>query len=390
MSDIFPVISTPVSVLGLMSGTSGDGIDAALVRFEPDGAFRLLRYEAYPFDFRVRTRLQGLMQRASADEVALAAGYVAELYARAVEAFRAHGPGDERIDLLAAHGQTLAHRPAPENWEGIPVRGTLQALNSGWLAHKTGIPVAYDFRSRDLAADGEGAPLVPYGDRRFFGGLPGDSVCLNIGGIANITVLRRTPLPTVVAAFDTGPGNMLMDALAIELSGGQNSYDAEGLFAARGTTHPDWLKTLMSDVYLHRPPPKSTGRDRFGRDRLAEFRASIGKDVNLFDLMSTLLDFTVCSIVDALERFVFSENPIQRVILAGGGAENSELVRRLRIGLPASTQLSRSDVFGVPAGAREAMAFAALGEALLRGIPGNVPAATGATSEVILGSLTPP
>ncbi|MFZ2956079.1 MAG: anhydro-N-acetylmuramic acid kinase [Candidatus Ozemobacteraceae bacterium] len=390
MQNIFPVLSTPLSVLGLMSGTSGDGIDAALVKFEPDGMFRLIRHEAFPFAPPVRARLLRLMQKASADDAALAAGYVAELYSRAVEAFRLKQSGDERIDLLAAHGQTLAHRPIPENWDDIPVRGTLQALNAGWLAQKTGLPVASDFRSRDLAAGGEGAPLVPYGDRRFFGDLPGDTCCLNIGGIANVTILRHTPLPTVVSAFDTGPGNMLMDALANELSDGHNSYDAGGRFAARGVTHSEWLEILLNDEYLRRAPPKSTGRDRYGCDRLTTFRATLGSEADPINLMSTLLDFTVISIVRAIEMFVLPEGPLKRVILAGGGAENAELVKRLRARLPDTIELCRSDVFGVPVSAREAMAFAALGEALLRGIQGNIPAATGATRSVLLGSLTPP
>jgi len=375
-------------VLGLMSGTSADGIDGALVGFRPDGGFRLLWHEAWPFGPEVRARIHGLMKAAGAEDVARAAAYVAELHARAVDVFRTRHPED-RIDLLAPHGQTLAHCPDPIDWDGVQVTGTLQVLNTGWLAEQTGLPVVADFRLRDMGAGGQGAPLVPFGDLRFFGGLPGDSVALNVGGIANVTVLRRSPEPLVVSAFDTGPGNMMMDELMAQISSGTQSYDRDGALAATGRTDAAVLASLEADPYFDQPPPKSTGRDRFGSQRLAAIRAEAGRHLAPADLMSTLLDLTVAGIVRSLRDHILPAGPIARVIAAGGGALNGELMRRLGKALPAGTELVPSDRYGVPVMAREAMAFAALGEAFLRGRAGNVPAATGAKRPVILGTFTP-
>ncbi|HOT27815.1 MAG TPA: anhydro-N-acetylmuramic acid kinase [Candidatus Ozemobacteraceae bacterium] len=378
-------------ILGLMSGTSGDGIDGALVTFSTDGGFRLEWHEAEPFPPAVRNRLQRLMREGTPDDVALAATWVAELYARAVDAFRGRHP-ESRIDALAAHGQTLAHVPAPRDWDGIPVRGTLQALNAQLLAERARLPVVYDFRSRDLAAGGQGAPLVPLGDLRFFGHLAVDEtiVVLNVGGIANVTVIRPGPAgPHVSAAFDTGPGNMLMDALARELSGGAETYDRDGHIAVTGRSDQAVVSDLLSDPYFHVAPPKSTGRDRFGEDRLHAILAGTQGTVSGPDMMSSLLDVTVVSIAEAVRIHVNPGGKARRVVIAGGGALNGELCRRLALLLPEGCLLERSDAHGVPVSAREAMGFAALGEAFLRGRPGNIPAATGATGPMTLGAIVP-
>ncbi len=378
-------------ILGLMSGTSGDGIDGALVSFSPDGGFRLEWHEADAFPPAVRSRLQKLMREGAPDDVALASTWVAELYAGAVGIFRGRHP-ESRIDALAAHGQTLAHVPDPRDWDGISVRGTLQVLNAQLLAERACLPVVYDFRSRDLAAGGQGAPLVPLGDLRFFGHLAGEEtiVVLNVGGIANITVIRPGPAGAYVsAAFDTGPGNMLMDALARELSGGAENYDKDGRIAASGRSDRAVVSDLLSDPYFRVAPPKSTGRDRFGEDRLRAILQEKQGTVSGPDLMSSLLDVTVTSIADSLRNHVDPGGTARRVVIAGGGALNGELCRRLAAALPDGCRLDSSDACGVPVSAREAMGFAALGEAFLRGRPGNIPAATGAAGPVILGAIVP-
>jgi len=378
-------------VLGMMSGTSGDGIDGALVRFDADGRFALEWQESAPFAPAVRIRLQRLMAGGSIEDTALAACWMAELYAGAVSAFLAAHPGS-RIDAIAAHGQTLAHVPQPLDWDGIPVRATLQALNPSVLAQRTGLPVISDFRARDMAVGGQGAPLVPLGDLRFFGSLARDAgiVVLNVGGIANVTVIRPgEDGPRVAAAFDTGPGNMLLDALVRSVTGGREEYDRDVRLAAFGITDGHLLAELLGDPYFRLPPPKSTGRDRFGVAACEAIRRKAGTRISDADLASTLLDLTVESISNAIQHFVLPEGPVAVTLIAGGGALNGELCRRLAKRLSRVCPLATTSDHGVPVQAREAMAFAALGDAFLRGKPGNIPVATGASAAVLLGSLTP-
>lgn len=375
-----------LNVLGLMSGTSGDGIDGALVRFGKSGSFSLLWHDHFDFSPAQRNRLQSLMNQCSADDAALGSSYVAWIYGRAVRHFRETHP--EPIDLLAAHGQTIAHVPQPRLWENQEIRGTLQALNGDWLAEDTGIPTVYNFRPRDMAVGGQGAPLVPFGDLCFFQKVPGNSAILNIGGIANLTIIRKTPLPEVAAAFDTGPGNMLMDALIQEETRGESMYDEGGAIGKSGCTNTKLVSNILADPYFSEPPPKSTGRDRFGKARLMEIRKNF-PNVSFPDLVSSFLDLTVSSIALALDRFVLPGGPLDRLVVAGGGALNTELMKRLAKRLRRSCMVERSDPYGVPVMAREAMAFAALGNAFVRGIPGNVPVATGARRKVVLGSFAP-
>ena len=378
-------------VLGLMSGTSGDGIDGALVTFRADGGFSLRWNDSETFPPEVRKHLQRLMAGCTSRDVMLASTFVGSLYSRAANAFlsRHH----ETVTMLAAHGQTLDHDPDGLDWDGIPVRGSLQVLNAGLLAEETGIPVAYDFRTRDMAVGGQGAPLVPFGDLRFFGHLCKKGLLvLNVGGIANVTVIRpdsNTKIAGISAAFDTGPGNMLMDALADRLSGGAESFDRGGRIAKSGVSDPRLLAELLADSFLEKSPPKSTGRDRFGRLRLEGIRQSWCGRMPPEAMMSTLLDLTVESIGRAVEKFICPEGPLDLAIVAGGGASNEELVRRLSSRLSCVCPVRISRDFGVPVQAREAMGFAALGDALVRGVPANVPAATGAGRRVLLGAWVP-
>lgn len=377
---------TTWNILGLMSGTSGDGIDGALVAFSPTG-FSLLWHDSWVFLPAQRRRLQALMKQAGADEVTRSAHYVAELYARAVDCFRKRHDG--RIDVLAAHGQTLMHCPEAHLWEEIPVRGTLQVLNSGLLAERSGLPVISDFRLRDMAVAGQGAPLVPLGDLRFFGGQGKDVGVLNIGGIANVTVVRPYPAVHVAQAFDTGPGNMLMDAWMVRVSRGEKNYDERGEMASRGHVHDEILKKLLTTPYFSLKPPKSTGRELFGSEFLQTVVALFPAGVAEADVMATLLAFTVDSIAMALEAYVFPHGRLTTLLVAGGGARNAQLMKNLEKRLAGRCEVISSDVVGVPVMAREAMAFAALGEAFLRNLPGNVPQATGADKPVVLGCFTP-
>jgi anhydro-N-acetylmuramic acid kinase len=386
---LFPQLPDPLSILGLMSGTSGDGIDGVLTAFRADGSFQLIWHEQMVFSPKMRQRLQRLMKRCSLNDSIRAGAYMGDLYAQAVELFR--GRHSEEIHLLAAHGQTLRHLPEPEHWDGIPVRGTLQVLNAHLTAQKTGIPVIYDFRPADIAAGGQGAPLVPNGDLRFFGDPREARAIVNIGGIANVSILRPQPIPHVAQAFDTGPGNMLMDAAVVWATNGHRHYDAGGAMARIGHISSPLLFELLEDPYFAALPPKSTGRERFGTPRWLEIlKSPSAKMLTPEDLVSTLLELTVVSLVDALRRFVVCDGPLDRVILAGGGALNPELVARLTERLTDICPVETSEAFGIPVEAREAMAFAALGERFVRGFPGNEPIATGAAHPAILGSLAFP
>ncbi|MBF0408820.1 MAG: anhydro-N-acetylmuramic acid kinase [Candidatus Riflebacteria bacterium] len=385
------------AILGMMSGTSGDGIDGALVNFYEDNKFELLWHDNFDFSREVREHIRKLMKSASSEDCAQAGSFMAELYYNAVASFRESHR--EKIDYLAVHGQTIWHAPECVTIAGKSVCGTFQAMNSSWLAEKAGISVISDFRSRDLAVGGQGAPLVPFADLRFFGGIPGDTIALNIGGIANLTEIRHTKnsdasatgtnLPFVKNAFDTGPGNMLMDALIQKITNGMESYDNNGIIASKGKTDKKLLEELLSDDYFARKPPKSTGREKFGIAFLEDILKNKFSGSNYPDLMSTLLDLTVFSIADALEKHVFPSGEISQIILAGGGAYNSELILRLTEKVKKHCKICLSDDFGIPVSAREAMAFAALGEAFLKKIKSNIPAATGAHKQVVLGVFTP-
>ncbi|HNV72017.1 MAG TPA: anhydro-N-acetylmuramic acid kinase [Candidatus Ozemobacteraceae bacterium] len=379
--------SGKLRILGMMSGTSGDAIDGTLVTFDERDSYKLDWYDSYEFAAPVRQRLQSLMVGITGPDLARAEAYVAELYAEAVRSFRCRHR--EQIDAIAVHGQTLVHVPTPVEWDGMKVSGTIQALSPSWLAHRCGLPVVSDFRRRDMAAGGQGAPLVPYGDARFFGHLSGNTVALNIGGIANITVLSGGPGAQVVSAFDTGPGNMLMDAAMVWATNGEQCYDRDGAFAASAPYSEALLQELLQTPYLRTAPPKTTGREDFGCTRWEEIKKAWEKQMSAAELVSTFCEFTARSIAEAIVTFVAPTWPPDRVVVAGGGAYNPELCRRIRERLPPCCAFERSDVYGVPVMAREAMAFAALGEAFLRGRPANVPAATGARQPVVLGSYTP-
>lgn len=376
----------PVRVLGMMSGTSGDGIDGCLVEFLPDGSSRMLWLKSFDYSDAHFARIHGLMRGADAVAVTLGASYIAELHAQACNQFFA----DEAFlpDIIAAHGQTIWHQPAPIVWDEIPLTGTLQLFNGALLARRCRLPVICNFRAADMAAGGQGAPLVPFADLYLFGrGAPCDRLVVNVGGMANLTAISLSGgTPTVACAFDTGPGNVLMDAYMQQCGAGR--FDADGRLAASGRSLQKQLNDFLADPYFKLPPPKSTGREYFNQQRLAELTRSAA-NASTADIMSTLLDITVESIADAILNL---ENRIRfpaEVLIAGGGARNSELMKRLGKKLSGRCTLSTTDKCGVPVMAREAMAFAILGYAFLKGLPANVPVATGAAWPCVLGEFHP-
>jgi anhydro-N-acetylmuramic acid kinase len=320
-----------------------------------------------PYTARIRERLLGVSNCAThTAEISRLNYEIAELYAKAV--LRAG-----KVDLIGCHGQTIYHE-GPKN--------TLQIGEAAVLAERTGTPVVSNFRARDIAAGGQGAPLVPFVDYRLFRHRTRTRVALNIGGIANITVIPAGARPEDVVAFDTGPGNMVIDALTQEFTRGKQSYDRDGKIAASGNVNRALLEELLRDPYYRRRPPKSAGREQYGLEFVSRMKQS-GSE--LPDLITTATVLTASTVAMAVRRFV--EGPLD-LIVSGGGAHNSTLMSHLAALLPKASLATSSD-FGVDVDAKEAIAFAILAYETWRGRPSNVPSATGAWRAVLLGSVTP-
>jgi len=359
-------------VVGLMSGTSADAIDAALVEMAERP--RLVEFRSHPLPVQVRECLQEVFEdRGSPRDLLRLHWLLGELFARAALSVMEQG-----ADLVASHGQTVAHLPEAEDFCGQPVRGTLQLGEGSVIARRTGCLTVCDFRPADLAVGGQGAPLVPFADALLFHDPRVDRIALNLGGMANLTWI---PGHGSVEACDTGPGNALMDALAFRASG--QACDLGGRLAARGRVLPEVLAGLMAHPYLDRPAPKSTGRETFGR-ALADRLWGCG---SAEDLLRTAAAFTAASVMLHVQRYL--KGPAE-ILVGGGGVENPILMQELRSRLPAGVRLLRMDDGGVPAQAREAVAFAILGHHTAHGRPSNVPLATGAAFPAILGKIVLP
>lgn len=363
--------------IGLMSGTSLDGVDGVLL--ELDGRPAVLAHASAPLPPSLRAELLALNTAGGPDELhraALAANALAGVYARVVhELLQASGVPAGQVQAIGAHGQTVRHRPG--DYDGIGY--TLQLNAPALLAERCGIAVAADFRTRDVAAGGQGAPLVPAFHAAVFADPAHPVTVLNVGGFANLT--RLAPgLP--VLGFDCGPGNALMD-LWIDRHHGQ-AYDADGAWAARGTVHPGLLDTLLQDPYFGRPPPKSTGRDQFNAAWLDSHLAR-WPSVAAVDVQATLCELTAASCARAIDAQTPQGHAVR---VCGGGALNGHLMRRLSALLPRCTVESTQSA-GLSPLQVEAAAFAWLAQALVRHRPGNLPAVTGARGPRILGALYP-
>ncbi len=388
-------------VIGLMSGTSLDGVDAALVRIHtgPDGSFSsvdLVKHVYIPYSEAVRqvvTRLCSL-DEARLDDLVYAHFGLSEWYAAAVELVLAEsGIPAAQIDAISMHGQTIWHAPVARPFPGpageLPVKGTLQIGSSAVVRERTGIPVISDLRSRDMAAGGEGAPLAPYIDALLFGSRTEGRIVQNIGGIGNATVVPAGAGLLDILAFDTGPGNMIMDAMVGFGTDGRERYDDGGRHAARGRVDEALVERLMADPYFARRPPKSTGREVYGLAFSAElFQDCRSRGLSFEDILATVTAFTAESIARSYRDFILPKTPIARVLVAGGGALNPSLLAMLKSRLPEGIEVETTSSHGVPDQAREAMAFALLGHESLMGRPSNLPAVTGARSPVVLGAIT--
>lgn len=372
--------SEPNLCLGLISGTSADGIDAALVRFDGNGGAKLVFGRTYPWDPALRAQLVELGQR----EALLGLDAIAELDVRigrafaeaALQALLDSGTPAAAVAAIGSHGQTLRHRPCGE----FPY--TLQLGDPSTIAERCGITVVADFRRRDVAAGGHGAPLLPALHAALLQSEQEDRAVLNLGGIANLTLLPRAAAanPGLVRGFDSGPANGLMDAWCLRHAG--TAFDRDGALAASGRVDDALLGRLLDDPWFALPPPKSTGRDRFHLDWV---EAKLGGAESAADVQATLLALSVRTIADALRAL---QPDTVRVVACGGGVHNPTLMAALAAALPGCT-LESSGVHGIDPDHVEAMGFAWLAHATLRGEAGNLPAVTGARGPRVLGGIYP-
>ncbi|MFG1624009.1 anhydro-N-acetylmuramic acid kinase [Kribbella sp. NPDC049227] len=363
-------------VIGLMSGTSYDAIDAAAADLRLDGdelVLTPLGMLSQPYSDDLRTAVAGSLPPASTsmEQVCRLDTGIGQAFADVARQAVEQLCGGY-ADLIVSHGQTVFH------WvDGGSVRGTLQLGQPAWIAEATGIPVVSDLRARDVAAGGQGAPLVSIIDVLWLRGRSGVPIALNLGGIANITVVHGEPV-----AFDTGPANALIDAVVAELTGGRLGFDADGAMAGRGRVQPELFARLMAEPYYERAAPKSTGKELFNLSYLARALEGL-PDVPADDLVATVTALTARTVADAVRRYGGTE-----VIASGGGIRNPVLMHLLA-GELGAVPLRSTDELGLPSAAKEAYAFAVLGFLTAHGLGGTVPSCTGARHSSVLGSITP-
>ncbi len=368
-----------------MSGTSLDAIDVAVVEISGAGRslrHRLLSFHSRPFDSALRARLLDACEgRLSLRETFELDADLGEAYADVIEQAALEAP--RRLDAIGLHGQTVYHAP------GRRPNGVTVQLGSGAIvAERLGVPVVDDFRSNDVAAGGQGAPLVPYCDLVLLHAAERDRVALNIGGIANITWLPREATPATLIAFDTGPGNMLIDAAARRFF--DRDYDPDGELAGAGRSDERWLEELLGHPYFEALPPKSTGRELFGEEvgrRWAEEGRLRG--LSEHDVLATLTRLTARSIARGIGQVHVGRGPVHEVVVGGGGTRNRTMMAMLRDELPDS-RVVPADELGIRADAKEAICFAILANEALCGVPANVPSVTGASRPVICGAIRLP
>jgi anhydro-N-acetylmuramic acid kinase len=373
-------------IIGMISGTSHDGIDVAVVHFARHGdvLHGTLEYSAsFPYDEALRARLVAALPPAPVGfgevcELDTAIGQAfAHAAAKAIEQHRERY-GDLAPDAVCSHGQTVFH------WvKGGAARGTLQIGQPAWIAEQTGLTVVSDLRAADIAAGGQGAPLVPVLDRLLidpFVGAGRSAAALNLGGIANATFCRPNAQPV---AWDIGPANALVDAVVTEDATISGSYDKDGRLAATGEVVPALLEVLLAEEYYALPAPKSSGKELFHLGHVHDAVARAGVRPSLVDLVATLTELTAVTVADAIRAA-----GVDVLVASGGGVRNPVMMRRIEALLP-DTVVITSDALGVPSDGKEAIAFALIGWATLNGLPGNVPSCTGAGGPRVLGRVTP-
>ena len=380
-------------VLGMMSGTSADGIDMVLARISgapPAIAAKFEEHFHVRFPAAVRDAILRLANGATTTtaEISQLNFLVGEEFARAaIAACKKWRVPLRQISLIGSHGQTIFHQGVATGFLGRRVASTLQIGEPSVIAERTGVTTIGDFRPADMAAGGQGAPLVPFVDYLLYRHARIERVALNIGGIANLTVIPAGARPGQLFAFDIGPGNMVIDAIVEKATRGRSHYDRDARLAIHGELLPELLSKMLREPYLRKRPPKTAGREQFGRP-YAEKILAWGKRhrASTEDLVRTATVFTSLSIADALRRFVLSRARVDELIVAGGGARNPLLMAQLAASLP-EIEIVPASEFGIPAEAKEAFAFAVLAYEAYHGRANNLPSATGARHPAVMGKL---
>ena len=372
-------------VIGLMSGTSVDGIDAALVRITgnyTNTKVEEIAFENYAYPPGIKERVFRLFDTSTAKEICHMNFLLGELFADAAISI-AKKSGVKDVDLIGSHGQTIYHIPEPLD-EDYPLRSTMQIGEGAVIAHKTGVITVSDFRVADMAAGGVGAPLVPYTEFLLYGNTHETIALQNIGGIGNITVIPHNATADKVIAFDTGPGNMIIDYMVKKTLGLE--YDKDGAVAASGQVNHKLLAELMSDQYITKPPPKATGREYFGKDYCQRLYANC-KAMGMpdADIIATATAFTAEAIGYSIGRFV--PYNIHKLVVGGGGAYNRTLLNEIKNRLPGIMVVSHEEL-NKNSDAKEAIAFAILANETVCGNTGNLPSVTGAECHKVLGKIS--
>ena len=379
-------------VAGVMSGTSADGINVALVRItsrQDRLRVSLVGHAEFAYPANVRRKVLGLMNssHASVPDLARLNFLLGELYSEAILAtqkkFRI------KADLAGCHGQTIYHQGNAARFLGRSIAVTWQTGEASVIAARTGLPVVSDFRPADMAVGGKGAPLVPYLDYLLYRHPRFGRIALNIGGIANLTAIPANASLDQVTAFDTGPGNMVIDALMEKFFG--KPFDRDGKTAASGSVIESVASRFLRDPFFRQLPPKTAGREQFGREFAGKFLRACGSKAKRSDAIATATALTARSVGDALRRFALEKDSFADLIVSGGGARNPTLMAWLANDLkPSGLALRSSDEFGIPSEAKEAVAFAVLAHETWKGRASNVPSATGAKCPTVLGKVSYP
>lgn len=383
-------ILKPLNVIGLMTGTSMDGIDAALVRIKPTD--KTLEIETIstlliPFPLEIKDKLNSFIEEplVSIEELCQMNFIFAELLANAVLELRnQNNSKTTQVDLISSHGQTIYHSPQKNYKYRFSTQSTLQIGEPSIIAERTGITTIADFRPRDIAAGGEGAPLVCFADQLIFSCEKETRLIQNIGGIANVTVLPENGCPY---AFDTGPGNILIN-LAVQKYF-DKEYDDEGYIASLGKVNEEWIdKTIKNEPYFAKLPPKTTGREFFNMQYLEKILLSADFN-NKEDIIANLTALTAKTIAEAYNTYVFDQHAPSCVIIGGGGVYNKTLLYHIKTYCNKPLKIKTHEDFGISNKFKEAIAFALLGYTTLYNIPNNIPSCTGASKEVVMGKIIP-
>ncbi|OGQ16629.1 MAG: anhydro-N-acetylmuramic acid kinase [Deltaproteobacteria bacterium RIFCSPHIGHO2_02_FULL_40_11] len=377
-------MANKLHIIGLMSGTSVDGIDAALVeiRNQKELSLTLKAFEIFKFPKTLRQEILKAMhaKQISYQDLCGLNVKLSTCFAEAAQKLCQKAKISlKQVHLIGSHGQTIQHLPSEH--------ATLQLGDGSTIAVQTGVTTVSDFRMADMAAQGQGAPLAPLLHFHLFKKLKQNISVLNIGGMSNLTVIPKTQKREDVYAFDTGPGNVLIDAIVQEHTHGKKHYDAGGALSKKGKIQHKLLDRWMRDPYFRKSPPKSTGREKFGLP-LAKKILQQCKKLSFQDMLATVTALTAYSIADAYERFVFPKHALSEIIVGGGGAKNKMLFSLLQRLLP-QVQLKRFEDYHLNSDAIEAIAFAHLAYETWLGNPGNLPKVTGATRPVVLGKISP-